>query len=179
MQWCNATHFSFAKSKSNVVAVKKEIREMHDKYIYKRHHHLHKVFLSDLCIVVSAVSEGLAALAFTGVEVNMVLFSKSVLRQTNADAAKTFSTWMGTLNICTLLGAFLSDSYLGRYLTCVVFQAVLVIVSPLSLKRISKLASFFTSNFNFNFLKNCLLILSCITWTGISGTVSVNSRIHA
>ncbi|XP_047980365.1 protein NRT1/ PTR FAMILY 7.3-like [Salvia hispanica] len=73
------------------------------------------------------VSEGLAALAFTGIEVNMVLFSKSVLRQTNADAAKTFSTWMGTLNICTLLGAFLSDSYLGRYLTCVVFQAVLVI----------------------------------------------------
>ncbi|KAL0429031.1 UNVERIFIED_CONTAM: protein NRT1/ PTR FAMILY 7.3 [Sesamum radiatum] len=33
----------------------------------------------------------------------------------------------GTLNICTLLGAFLSDSYLGRYLTCVVFQVVLVI----------------------------------------------------
>lgn len=78
-----------------------------------------------------AVSEGFAALAFTGVEVNMVLFSKSVLRQTNADAAKTFSTWMGTLNICTLLGAFLSDSYLGRYLTCVVFQGVLVIVSRL------------------------------------------------
>ncbi|KAK4411273.1 protein NRT1/ PTR FAMILY 7.3 [Sesamum angolense] len=43
----------------------------------------------------------------------------------NADAAKTFSTWMGTLNICTLFGAFLSDSYLGRYLTCVVFQVVL------------------------------------------------------
>lgn len=84
---------------------------------------------TDLCCI--AVSEGFAALAFTGVEVNMVLFSKSVLRQTNADAAKTFSTWMGTLNICTLLGAFLSDSYLGRYLTCVVFQGVLVIVSPL------------------------------------------------
>ncbi|XP_022897165.1 protein NRT1/ PTR FAMILY 7.3-like [Olea europaea var. sylvestris] len=73
------------------------------------------------------VIEGLAALAFTGVEVNMVLFSKSVLRQSNADAANTFSTWMGTLNICTLFGAYLSDSYLGRYLTCVVFQVVLVI----------------------------------------------------
>lgn len=62
----------------------------------------------------------------------MVLFSKSVLRQSNADAAKTFSTWMGTLNLCTLIGAFLSDSYLGRYLTCVVFEGVLVIVSGLS-----------------------------------------------
>ncbi|KAK6119386.1 hypothetical protein DH2020_046874 [Rehmannia glutinosa] len=78
------------------------------------------------------VSEGLAALASTGVEVNMVLFSKSVLRQSNADAANTFSTWMGTLNICTLIGAFLSDSYLGSYLTSVVFQAILVIVSELS-----------------------------------------------
>ncbi|GER31231.1 major facilitator superfamily protein [Striga asiatica] len=73
------------------------------------------------------VSEGLAALAFTGVEVNMVVFLKSVLRQSNANAANTFSTWMGTLNMCTLFGAFLSDSYFGRYLTCVVFQAVLVI----------------------------------------------------
>lgn len=63
----------------------------------------------------------------------MVLFAKSVLRQSNADAANMFSTWMGTLNICTLFGAFLSDSYLGRYLTCVVFQVLLVIVSlPLS-----------------------------------------------
>ncbi|XP_051149234.1 protein NRT1/ PTR FAMILY 7.3-like isoform X2 [Andrographis paniculata] len=73
------------------------------------------------------VSEGLAALAFTGVEVNMVLFAKLVLRQSNAEAASTFSTWMGTLNICTLFGAFLSDSYLGRHMTCVVFQVVLII----------------------------------------------------
>lgn len=87
-------------------------------------------FIFDVFLFVFAVSEGLAALAFTGVEVNMVLFAKTVLRQSNADAANTFSTWMGTLNICTLFGAFLSDSYLGRYLTSVVFQAVLVIVSP-------------------------------------------------
>ncbi|KAL2533952.1 Protein NRT1/PTR FAMILY 7.3 [Abeliophyllum distichum] len=74
---------------------------------------------------------GLAEFAFTGVEVNMVLFSKSVLRKSNADAANTFSTWVGTLNICTLFGAFLSDSYLGRFLTCVVFEVVLVIVNKL------------------------------------------------
>ncbi|EPS65056.1 hypothetical protein M569_09720, partial [Genlisea aurea] len=73
------------------------------------------------------VSEGLAALAFTGVEVNLVLFLKLVLRHSNAQAANTFATWMGTLNICTLLGAFLSDSYLGRFQTCVLFQTVLVL----------------------------------------------------
>ncbi|KAL8137920.1 hypothetical protein V2J09_003921 [Rumex salicifolius] len=68
------------------------------------------------------VNQGLATLAFGGVEVNMVLFSKSVLRQSNAEAANTFSRWMGTVYLFSLVGAFLSDSYLGRYLTCVVFQ---------------------------------------------------------
>ncbi|CAI9778345.1 unnamed protein product [Fraxinus pennsylvanica] len=53
------------------------------------------------------VIEGLAALGFTEVEVNVVLFSKLVLRQSNAESANTFSTWMGTLNICTLFGAYL------------------------------------------------------------------------
>ncbi|CDP16064.1 unnamed protein product [Coffea canephora] len=68
---------------------------------------------------------GLAAIAFTGVEVNMVLFAMSVLRQSNADAPNTFSRWMGTLNICVLIGAFLSDSYMGRYVTCVAFQTIM------------------------------------------------------
>lgn len=75
------------------------------------------------------VSEVLAALAFTGFEVNMVLFSKSVLGQSNADAATMFSRWNGALNLFCLVGAFLSDSYIGRFLTCIVFQGVMVLVS--------------------------------------------------
>ncbi|XP_031269605.1 protein NRT1/ PTR FAMILY 7.2-like [Pistacia vera] len=78
------------------------------------------------CGTLLLVNQGLANLAFAGVEVNMVLFSKSVLRQTNAEAANTFSRWMGTLYLSSLMGAFLSDSYLGRYLTCVTFQLVSV-----------------------------------------------------
>ncbi|TXG62679.1 hypothetical protein EZV62_009673 [Acer yangbiense] len=57
----------------------------------------------------------------------MVLFAKSIFRQTNEEAANTFSSWTGTLYISSLIGAFLSDSYLGRCLTCVVFQVVSVI----------------------------------------------------
>ncbi|XXG67372.1 hypothetical protein AAC387_Pa06g0733 [Persea americana] len=67
---------------------------------------------------------GLATLAFVGVEVNLVLFAKRVLKQSNAEAANTFSRWMGTVHLFSLIGAFLSDSYWGRYKTCVVFQAV-------------------------------------------------------
>lgn len=75
------------------------------------------------------VNQGLTTMVFAGVEVNLVLFSKSVLRQTNAEAANTFSRWLGTMYLCSLLGAFLSDSYLGRFRTCVIFQVVFAVVS--------------------------------------------------
>ncbi|EEF50356.1 Nitrate/chlorate transporter, putative [Ricinus communis] len=48
----------------------------------------------------------------------MVVFSKSVLRQTNVEVANTFSRWMRTTYLFSLMSAFLSDSYMGRYLTC-------------------------------------------------------------
>ncbi|PNX96717.1 nitrate transporter, partial [Trifolium pratense] len=73
------------------------------------------------------VNQGLIALAFSGVEANLVLFSKLVLKQTNVEAANTFGLWMGTTYFFSLIGAFLSDSYLGRYLTCILFQFVLII----------------------------------------------------
>ncbi|KAL5728140.1 hypothetical protein ACHQM5_001261 [Ranunculus cassubicifolius] len=73
------------------------------------------------------VNQGLGALAFVGVEVNLVLFSTRVLEQTNAEAANTFSTWMGTVSLFSLVGAFLSDSYLGRYMTCVIFQVIFLL----------------------------------------------------
>ncbi|GAU38617.1 hypothetical protein TSUD_266570, partial [Trifolium subterraneum] len=73
------------------------------------------------------VNQGMIALAFSGVEANLVIFSKLVLKQTNVEAANTFSLWMGTTYFFSLIGAFLSDSYLGRYLTCILFQFLLII----------------------------------------------------
>ncbi|XP_059599026.1 protein NRT1/ PTR FAMILY 7.3-like [Vitis vinifera] len=74
------------------------------------------------------VNQGLGTLAFYGVEANMIPFSKTVMRQTNAEAGDTFSRWMGAVYLFSLIAAFLSDSYLGRYLTWVIFQVVLTIV---------------------------------------------------
>ncbi|OWM68151.1 hypothetical protein CDL15_Pgr016351 [Punica granatum] len=55
----------------------------------------------------------------------MVLFSKSVPRQQNADAADTYSRWLGTTNLCSLIGTFLSDSYLGRFRSCAILSGCL------------------------------------------------------
>ncbi|XVF79867.1 hypothetical protein PTKIN_Ptkin15bG0024600 [Pterospermum kingtungense] len=84
------------------------------------------------------VNQGLVTLAFAAVEVNLVLFSKSVLRQTNAEAANTFSRWMGSVYLFSLMGAFLSDSYLGKYLTCLTFQ-VLYLVGLVALSLVTQL----------------------------------------
>ena len=75
------------------------------------------------------VNQGLATLAFFGVGVNLVLFLTRVLGQDNAAAANNVSKWTGTVYIFSLLGAFLSDSYWGRFKTCAIFQAIFVLVS--------------------------------------------------
>ncbi|QCE10995.1 solute carrier family 15 [Vigna unguiculata] len=74
------------------------------------------------------VNRALATLAFFGVGVNLVLFLTRVLGQDNVSAANNVSKWIGTVYMFSLIGAFLSDSYWGRYLTCTVFQLVFVLV---------------------------------------------------
>ncbi|KAL0419639.1 UNVERIFIED_CONTAM: protein NRT1/ PTR FAMILY 7.1 [Sesamum radiatum] len=78
-------------------------------------------------VIYNAVNQGLATLAFFGVGVNLVLFLTRVLGQDNASAANNVSKWTGTVYLCSLVGAFLSDSYWGRYLTCAVFQVIFVL----------------------------------------------------
>ncbi|XP_059665170.1 protein NRT1/ PTR FAMILY 7.1-like [Cornus florida] len=73
------------------------------------------------------VNQALATLAFFGVGVNLVLFLNRVIGQDNAESANNVSKWTGTVYLCSLIGAFLSDSYWGRYLTCAVFQVVFVL----------------------------------------------------
>ncbi|XP_073223149.1 protein NRT1/ PTR FAMILY 7.1-like isoform X2 [Cicer arietinum] len=74
----------------------------------------------------------LATLAFYGVGVNLVLFLTRVLGQDNAEAANNVSKWTGTVYMFSLIGAFLSDSYWGRYLTCTIFQLFFVLGLALS-----------------------------------------------
>ncbi|KAI5396411.1 hypothetical protein KIW84_062575 [Lathyrus oleraceus] len=57
----------------------------------------------------------------------LVVFLTRVVGQSNAEAANNVSKWTGTVYIFSLVGAFLSDSYWGRYKTCAVFQVIFVI----------------------------------------------------
>uniref|UniRef100_A0A0E0NK49 Uncharacterized protein n=1 Tax=Oryza rufipogon TaxID=4529 RepID=A0A0E0NK49_ORYRU len=72
------------------------------------------------------VNYGLVTCAFFGVGVNLVVFLRRVLHQDNAEAANSISKWTGTVYIFSLIGAFMSDSYWGRYITCAIFQMIYV-----------------------------------------------------
>lgn len=71
-------------------------------------------------------------LAYYGISTNLVLYFKKQLNQHSATASKNVSDWSGTCYITPLIGAFLADSYLGRYWTIACFSIIYVIVSKLS-----------------------------------------------
>lgn len=59
-------------------------------------------------------------------------YFKTQLNQHSATASKNVANWGGTCFITPMIGAFVADAYLGRYLTILYFSVVYVIVSIVS-----------------------------------------------
>ncbi|CAK9178470.1 unnamed protein product [Ilex paraguariensis] len=72
-------------------------------------------------IIVNEVAE---RLAFFAVAVNMVPYLYVEMHQSLPNAATHVTDWIGTAYVLTLLGAFLADSYLGRFLTIIIFSCI-------------------------------------------------------
>ncbi|XP_057458673.1 protein NRT1/ PTR FAMILY 8.1-like [Lotus japonicus] len=66
-------------------------------------------------------------LAYYGMKMNLVNYLQERFHQGNATAARNVTTWAGTCYLTPLLGAFLADSYLGRYWTIASFSTIYVI----------------------------------------------------
>ncbi|XP_002972320.2 protein NRT1/ PTR FAMILY 8.3 [Selaginella moellendorffii] len=74
-------------------------------------------------------------LAYYGINTNLVVYLTTVLHQGNAAAAKSVTAWSGTCYLTTFIGAFLADSYWGRYWTIgilSIFYAIGMILLTLS-----------------------------------------------
>lgn len=71
-------------------------------------------------------------LAFYATAKNLVTYLTAELGETNIDAATNVSTWIGSCYLTPLIGAFLADTYWGRYKTMIVFL-LLYIVGMLTL----------------------------------------------
>jgi solute carrier family 15 (peptide/histidine transporter), member 3/4 len=67
--------------------------------------------------------------AFFGISKNLVTFLRDVLHESNVDAARNVSAWIGSSFFTPLIGAFLADTYWGRYWTVVFSLSIYIVVS--------------------------------------------------
>ncbi|KAK9668314.1 hypothetical protein RND81_13G050700 [Saponaria officinalis] len=68
--------------------------------------------------------EACERLTTLGIAVNLVTYLTGVMHLGNADSANTVTNFMGTSFMLCLLGGFIADTFLGRYLTIAIFATV-------------------------------------------------------
>ncbi|XP_039826327.1 protein NRT1/ PTR FAMILY 8.3-like isoform X2 [Panicum virgatum] len=66
-------------------------------------------------------------MAFFAIGKNLVTFLTAELHETNVDAARNVSSWIGSCFLTPVIGAFLADTYWGRYKTIVIFLLIYII----------------------------------------------------
>lgn len=67
-------------------------------------------------------------LSTMGIAVNLVTYLGGTMHLPSAESANVVSDFMGTSFLLCLLGGFLADSFLGRYLTIAIFAVVQALV---------------------------------------------------
>uniref|UniRef100_A0A453DJX6 Uncharacterized protein n=2 Tax=Aegilops tauschii subsp. strangulata TaxID=200361 RepID=A0A453DJX6_AEGTS len=77
-----------------------------------------------------AVVEGAGSFVYYGVSANLITYMTGPLGHSNAEAAAAVNVWTGTARLMPLLGAFVADSWLGRYwsiiLACTLYVLVII-----------------------------------------------------
>ncbi|CAN6294051.1 unnamed protein product [Urochloa humidicola] len=78
------------------------------------------------CFLIIGV-EFCECLAFFSISTNLVTYLTTVLHESKVTAARNASIWVGASFVTPLFGAFIADTYWGRYRTIVVFFPVYII----------------------------------------------------
>ena len=85
---------------------------------------------------------------YYGIHANLINYLTGRLGLSMATAAENVNIWTGTGSLLPLVGAFVTDSYLGRYPTIFIATLLYILVSLLQLLQI--LFDFFLDVISYN-----------------------------
>jgi len=89
-----------------------------------------------LYIYINSGYEAFERMAFYGVASNLVNYLTTQLHEDTVSSVRNVNTWSGSVWITPILGAYIADSYLGRFWTFTLSSLIYVLVIYLPLIQI-------------------------------------------
>lgn len=86
-----------------------------------------------IVLILYAGYEFVERMAFAGIWANLVVYLTTKLHEGTVSSARNVSNWTGATWLAPLLGAYIADTYWGRFWTFIIFSAVYIMVNTVPL----------------------------------------------
>lgn len=67
-------------------------------------------------------------MAYYGIASNLVIYLTKKLHEGTVESSNNVTNWIGTVWMTPLIGAYIADTYLGRYWTFMIASAIYLVV---------------------------------------------------